>query len=40
MSNVRITYDGPALDAHAMDVRALAPALMAFGDLCERGPAG
>ena len=35
MSNVRITYDGPALDAHAMDVRALAPALLAFGDLCE-----
>lgn len=35
MSNVRITYDGPALDAHTMDVRALAPALLAFGDLCE-----
>lgn len=35
MSNVRITYDGPALDAHTMDVRSLAPALLAFGDLCE-----
>ncbi|MCX8017071.1 MAG: hypothetical protein N2690_04100 [Rhodocyclaceae bacterium] len=35
MGHVRLTYDGPALDAHTMDVRLLAPALLAFGDLCE-----
>lgn len=28
-----LTYDGPALQAHTMDVRLLAPALLAFGDL-------
>ncbi|BBD77222.1 hypothetical protein [Hydrogenophilus thermoluteolus] len=33
--HVRITYDGPALANHTMDVRQLAPALLAFGDLCE-----
>lgn len=34
-SSARLTYDGPALQAHTMDVRTLAPALLAFGDLCE-----
>jgi hypothetical protein len=29
----RVTYDGPALDAHTMDVRELAPALLAMADL-------
>jgi len=29
----RVTYDGPALQAHEMDVRELAPALMAMADL-------
>lgn len=36
MSGVRLTYDGPALQAHTMDGRLLAPALLAFGDLCEQ----
>lgn len=31
----RITYDGPALTQHEMDVRDLAPALLALADLCE-----
>lgn len=35
MSSARLTYDGPALQAHTMDVRLLAPALLAFGDLAE-----
>lgn len=34
-TRARITYDGPALAEHVMDVRDLAPALLAFGDLCE-----
>ena len=34
-SHIRLTYDGPALAAHSMDVRLLSPALLAFGDLCE-----
>lgn len=29
----RITYDGPALQAHQMDVRDLAPAMLAMADL-------
>lgn len=31
----RVTYDGPALSSHEMDVRVLAPALLAVGDLLE-----
>ena len=34
-SHIRLTYDGPALKMHTMDVRMLAPSLLAFGDLCE-----
>lgn len=33
MSTFRVTYDGPALEASQMDVRDLAPALLAIGDL-------
>ena len=35
MSRFRITYDGPALESSEMDVRELAPALLAFGDLLD-----
>jgi hypothetical protein len=35
MSTLRITYDGPALTSHEMEVRQLAPALYAIGDLLE-----
>jgi hypothetical protein len=31
-----IVYDGPALEQHLMDVRELAPALFAIGDVVER----
>lgn len=31
-----LVYDGPALAEHEMDVRALAPALLAMGDLFDR----
>jgi len=34
-AHFRITYDGPALDSHEMDVRDLAPSLLAVADLCE-----
>lgn len=30
--HLRVTYDGPALDSHEMDVRELAPALLAIAD--------
>ncbi|MGS0896037.1 hypothetical protein ACVBGC_26425 [Burkholderia stagnalis] len=35
MSQFRMTYDGPALESSEMDVRELAPALLAIGDLLE-----
>lgn len=35
MSTFRITYDGPALYTSQMDVRELAPALLAVGDLLQ-----
>lgn len=35
MNQFRITYDGPALTTHEMEVRQLAPALYAIGDLLE-----
>jgi len=35
MSTLRITYDGEALATHEMEVRQLAPALLAMGDLLE-----
>lgn len=36
MMRFHLVYDGPALEEHRMDVRALAPALMSVGDLVER----
>lgn len=35
MNQFRITYDGSALTTHEMDVRELAPALLAAGDLLD-----
>jgi hypothetical protein len=34
-AHIRLTYDGSALEMHTMDVKMLAPSLLAFGDLCE-----
>jgi hypothetical protein len=34
-AHFRVIYDGPALAAHEMDVRELAPALIAMGDLLD-----
>ena len=33
---IRIKYDGPALSEHTIDVKHLAPALSALGDLFGR----
>jgi hypothetical protein len=35
MANFRISYDGPALESHEMDIKELAPALLAVGVLLE-----
>lgn len=34
-----VTYDGPALDTHQMDVRELAPALLGLADVLDRASA-
>ncbi|MFH1620779.1 MAG: hypothetical protein ABIB04_01705 [Patescibacteria group bacterium] len=34
-NSFRISYDGPALASHEMDVRELAPALLAIGGIFE-----
>jgi hypothetical protein len=34
-ANFRVTYDGPALELHTIDVRELAPALLALSDLLD-----
>ncbi|WP_201057243.1 hypothetical protein [Marichromatium gracile] len=34
-AHLRVTYDGPALASHEMDVRDLAPALIAIGNLLD-----
>lgn len=36
MERLHLVYDGPALQGHQMDVRALAPALLSVGNLVER----
>lgn len=35
LMELQLRYDGPALKGHSMDVRDLAPALLAFGELCK-----
>ncbi len=36
MERFHLVYDGPALQEHQMDVRALAPALLSVGNLVEQ----
>lgn len=33
-ASIQLVYEGPVLQKHLMDVQELAPALLAFGDLC------
>ena len=35
VESLDITYDGPALAERTMDVRALAPSLLALADACQ-----
>lgn len=35
-TSFQVVYDGPALEGSTIDVRDLAPALLAFGDVIEQ----